>query len=544
MLEERFSAFVNDAIRQYWNQPALSDYAGDTQTFGEIASRIRKIHQFMSASGIKQGDKIALVGKNSAQWCVIYLAVTTYGAVIVPILPDFREEDLHGIIHHSDSRLLFAGDPVMGTIDLSKLPLIEGLIHLETMAGTWFRSAEIETIWHDSARSAPIASASDYHPEEIPNDRLAVISYTSGTTGNAKGVMLTHNALAANIRYGQRHMPLHSGDPIVSFLPLAHTFGCAFEFLFPFSLGCHVTILTKTPSPQIIMKAFQEIRPALILSVPLVIEKIFKKQLLPVISKPLMRVLIATPVVNKLILKKINKKLTNVFGGRFKEIVIGGAPLNYQAERFFKKMSFPYTVGYGMTECGPLISYADWQSIPLQSSGRVIDTLELTIDSPDPYNTVGEIMLKGENIMLGYYKNPEATEEVLDSEGWLHTGDLGILNRDGFLFIKGRSKSMFLGADGKNIYPESVESVFNNKPGVGESLLVQRGDKLVVLIYPDPDYLQKHHLKEDSIKALFEEYRRTVNHHLPVHVHVNGVEVQKEEFQKTPKRSIRRFLYQ
>lgn len=543
MLEERFTSYVNGSIRNNWLQPALSDYSGSSYTYGEVAGKIYRIHRFFKETGIEQGDKIALVGKNSAQWCVVYIAVTTYGAVIVPILPDFREEDLHGIIHHSDSVMLFAGDPLANAIDLSKLPLVKGLIHLEKMEGIWFRRQEDQSIWKNSRKEDGFMEMMDFAPEEIPNDRLAVISYTSGTTGNAKGVMLTHNALAANIRYGQRHMPLKSGDPIVSFLPLAHTFGCAFEFLFPFSLGCHITILTKTPSPQIIMKAFQEIRPALILSVPLVIEKIYKKQLLPVISKPIMKALIWLPFVNKLILSKVRKKLVAVFGGRFKEIVIGGAPLNHQAERFFKKIRFPYTVGYGMTECGPLISYADWKSIPLQSSGRCIDTLTLKIDSSDPLNIVGEILIKGENVMLGYYKNEEATHEVLDAEGWLHTGDLGIIDEQGFLYIKGRCKSMFLGPDGKNIYPESVESVFNNKEGVGETLVVHRDDKLVALIYPDPDYLQKHPMNEEVLMAFFEEHRKTVNHHLPSHIHVNKIEIRHDEFLKTPKRSIRRFLY-
>jgi long-chain acyl-CoA synthetase len=543
MLQERFTAFILDGIRSNWAKQALSDYQGESFSYGQTGETIHRLHNFFKAAGIQEGDKIALIGKNSAKWCMLYLAVTTYGAVIVPVLPDFREDDLHEIINHSDSIMLFTGDPVTEKINLDKLPAIKSWVRIEDFTAKWFQDAKVAADW-DKWMTAPVEiDAESFNFQIVDNDKLAVISYTSGTTGNAKGVMLHHNSLAANLRYAQHNMPLNPGDPIVSFLPLAHTFGGAFEFLFPFSLGCNITILTKTPSPQIIMKAFQEIRPSLILSVPLVIEKIYKKQLIPVISKPVIKIILAIPLLNKLILNKVKKKLTAVFGGRFRELVIGGAPLNHAAERFFKKMKFPYTIGYGMTECGPLISYADWKSIPLQSSGRVIDTLEWKIDSNDQAKEVGEIMVRGENVMRGYYKNEAATREILDDDGWLHTGDLGLIDKAGFVYIKGRSKSILLGPSGKNIYPEPIESMFDNLAGVGETLVVQRDTKLIALIYPDQDFVQKEGLGKEQIKELFEQHKKTVNARLPHNIHVIGVEIRDEEFLKTPKRNIRRFLY-
>jgi long-chain acyl-CoA synthetase len=377
----------------------------------------------------------------------------------------------------------------------------------------------------------------------ISNDKLAVISYTSGTTGFSKGVMLNHNSLSANVRYAQEHMPLKPGDPIVSFLPLAHTYGCAFEFLFPFSIGCHITILSKTPSPQIIVQAFKEIKPRLILSVPLVIEKIFKKQLLPVISKPKMKALLAIPGINLILHKKIKAKLVETFGGRFHEIVIGGAAFNPDAEKFFKKIGFKFTVGYGMTECGPLISYASWDTTRLGASGRAVDTLEVTIDSPDPEKLVGEIILRGENVMMGYYKNEKATREMIDENGWMHTGDLGVIDREGNIYIKGRSKSMILGPSGKNIYPEEIEAIINNKNYVVESLVINENDKMVALVYPDFEMMKQNNITEEQLQEILDTYKKEVNERLPDFMNVSKFRIHKEEFAKTPKRSIKRFLY-
>lgn len=540
MLKENFTRYILQSIEENWEKQALTDYEGETFTFGEVASRISRFHTFYRNFGLHEGDKVALVGKNSSRWGIVYLSVVTYGAVIVPVLPDFKEDDLHEIVAHSDATLLFAGESFLDKVDYNRLPAIRATIALESFSMVWAKIPEDLLLLESSSESL---SREQFSVPEVPNDRLAVISYTSGTTGNTKGVMITHNALAANVRFAQNHMPLKPGDPIVSFLPLAHTFGGAFEFLFPFSLGCHITILTKTPSPQIIIRAFQEIKPALVLTVPLVIEKIFVKQILPVISKPLMKVLLAVPLLNLVIRSKIRKKLIHVFGGRFHEIVIGGAPLNHQAERFFRKIRFPFTVGYGMTECGPLISYAAWTENPLLASGRAIDTLEVKIDSHDPYREVGEIMVKGENVLPGYYKNEKATREILDDEGWLHTGDLGLLDKKGFVYIKGRSKSMFLGSNGRNIYPENIESTFGTKHGIAETLVVQRGEKLVALIYPDKEYQHKEKLTDEQLKELLEQHRKAVNNHLPSYIHIAEVEIRDTEFQKTPKRNIRRFLY-
>ena len=393
------------------------------------------------------------------------------------------------------------------------------------------------------SESYPELRKEDIKFSDISNDKLAVISYTSGTTGFSKGVMITHNSLAANVRYAQNNMPLKPGDPLVSFLPLAHTYGCAFEFLFPFTIGCHITILTKTPSPQILIQAFKEIKPRLILSVPLVIEKIFKKQLLPVISKPHMKILLAIPGMNRILYKKIREKLTETFGGEFKEIVIGGAAFNADAEKFFKKINFRFSVGYGMTECGPLISYASWDTTKLGASGRAVDTLEVTIDSPDPENIVGEIILRGENVMTGYYKNEKATREMIDDKGWMHTGDLGVIDKEGNIFIKGRSKSMILGPSGKNIYPEEIEAVINNKDYIVESVVISVDNKLIALVYPDYEMMKRDNISEEQLIEILEKTRKEVNERLPDFMAVSKFRIHPEEFAKTPKRSIKRFLY-
>jgi long-chain acyl-CoA synthetase len=392
-------------------------------------------------------------------------------------------------------------------------------------------------------KAFPVLRQDDIKFSDVSNDQLAVISYTSGTTGFSKGVMITHNSLASNVRYAQNNMPLRPGDPLVSFLPLAHTYGCAFEFLFPFTIGCHITILSKTPSPQIIIQAFKEIKPRLILSVPLVIEKIFKKQLLPVISKPHMKILLAIPLVNRILYKKISEKLVETFGGEFKEIVIGGAAFNADAEKFFKKLHFRFSVGYGMTECGPLISYASWDTTKLGASGRAVDTLEVKIDSPDPENIVGEIILRGENVMAGYYKNEKATREMIDENGWMHTGDLGIIDKGGNIFIKGRSKSMILGPSGKNIYPEEIEAFINNKDYIVESVVISVDNKLVALVFPDYEMMKRDNITEEQLSDILDKSRKELNERLPEFMAVSKFRIHPEEFAKTPKRSIKRFLY-
>jgi long-chain acyl-CoA synthetase len=547
MIQERLIGYIEQSIKQNWEIEALSNYKEKGYSYREIAEKILKLHILFKGSGIKEGDKIALVGRNSSNWCIIYLAAVTYGAVIVPILPDFKPDDLTNIINHSDSKLLFVDDKIHDLLDLTKMSEIIGVFSLDDfrmmISGDQAIKESFSSLEEKYSNSFPELKKEDIKFSDISNDHLAVISYTSGTTGFSKGVMITHNSLAANVRYAQNNMPLKSGDPVVSFLPLAHTYGCAFEFLFPFTYGCHITILSKTPSPQIIIQAFKEIKPRLILSVPLVIEKIFKKQLLPVIGKPHMKILLSVPLLNKILYKKINEKLTETFGGEFKEIVIGGAAFNPDAEKFFKKLKFKFSVGYGMTECGPLISYASWDTTKLGASGRAVDTLEVTIDSPDPENVVGEIILKGENVMTGYYKNEKATREMFDDNGWMHTGDLGVIDKDGNIFIKGRSKSMILGPSGQNIYPEEIEAVINNKDYIVESVVILVDNKLIALVFPDYEMMKRDNISEEQLIEYLNKTKKEVNERLPEFMAVSKFKIHSEEFAKTPKRSIKRFLY-
>jgi long-chain acyl-CoA synthetase len=547
MIKERLVGYIEQSIKQNWDIEALSNYKEKGLSYKEIAEKIIKFHIFFKDAGIKEGDKIALVGRNSANWCMVYLATVTYGAVIVPILPDFKPEDLTNLINHSDATIMFVDDKILETLDSTKLPAIIVMISLEDFSLISAVNTELKKNY-SGLEGKFIKAYPDLKPEDIKfsdisNDKLAVISYTGGTTGFSKGVMISHNSLAANIRFAQTHMPLKPGDPLVSFLPLAHTYGCAFEFLFPFTFGCHITILSKTPSPQIIIQAFKEIKPRLILSVPLVIEKIFKKQLLPVISKPHMKILLAIPGINKILHKKMREKLNEAFGGEFKEIVIGGAAFNPEAERFFRKIGFRFSVGYGMTECGPLISYTSWDTTKLGASGKPVDTLEVTIDSSDPLTQMGEIILRGDNVMLGYYKNEKATREIIDEKGWMHTGDLGIMDKENNVYIKGRSKSMLLGPSGKNIFPEEIEAVINNMDYIAESIVISEDNKLVALIYPDFEMMKKNNISEEQLIPILEQTRKSVNERVPEFMAVHKFRIHPEEFAKTPKRSIKRFLY-
>lgn len=547
MIRERLIGYIEQSIKQNWDIEALSNYMEKGYSYKEIASKILKLHLFFKEAGIKEGDKIALVGRNSANWCIVYLATVTYGGVIVPILPDFKPDDLSNLINHSDSRILFVDDKIYESIDLNKIPLISGVVSLDDFKLINGGNAQVKEAFATNEekyqKAYPVLNQEDVKFSGITNEKLAVISYTGGTTGFSKGVMISHNSLAANIRFAQNNMPLKPGDPVVSFLPLAHTYGCAFEFLFPFTIGCHITILTKTPSPQILIQAFKEIKPRLILSVPLVIEKIFKKQLLPVIGKPHMKILLAIPGINMLLHKKIREKLEVTFGGRFKEIVIGGAAFNAEAERFFKKIGLRFSVGYGMTECGPLISYASWDSTKLGASGRAVDTLEVAIDSPDPQKHIGEIILRGENVMSGYYKNEKATREMIDDKGWMHTGDLGVIDKEGNIFIKGRSKTMLLGPSGKNIFPEEIEAVINNMDYITESLVISEDNKLIGLIFPDFEMMKRDNISEEKLVTILDETRKSVNERIPDFMAVHKYRIHPEEFVKTPKRSIKRFLY-
>jgi len=547
MIKERFISYVEESIKKNWDIEALSNYHEKEFTYKEIAAIMVKHHIAFREYGVQEGDKIVLLGRNSANWCAMYLAVVTYGAVVVPVLPDFKPEDLHNIINHSDAKLLYIDDKIWELLNPEKIKEIQFVKSLDTFNMIMSRSDKLTAIHNaleDSfAKAYPTFGPADIKFSDIDNEKLAVLSYTSGTTGFSKGVMIPHRSLAANIKYAQHNMPLNPGDPVVSFLPLAHTYGCAFEFLFPFTYGCHITILTKTPSPQVLIQAFNEIRPRLILSVPLVIEKIYKKKLLPVINKPAMRVLLKVPGINRILFKKVREKLETSFGGQFKELVIGGAAFNADAEKFFRKIGMRFAVGYGMTECGPLICYDGWRTARLGSCGKSVDALEVKIDSPDQEKTVGEIILRGDSVMLGYYKNENATREVIDADGWMHTGDLGVIDRDGYLYIKGRSKDMLLGPSGKNIYPEEIESLINTYNYITEAVVISEDNKLIALIYPDHEALKADNISEDGIAAILDGIRKDVNNRLPEYMAVNKFRVHHEEFAKTPKKSIKRYLY-
>ncbi len=549
MIKENLVNYFETAIKENFELPALSDYNGGTYTFKEVAEQIQKFHIIFEKTGLKKGDKIALIGKNAANWGIAYLAVITYGTVVVPILPDFLPKDVHYIVNHSESKVLFAANNIWDKLEIDDMYDLQYVFGLEDLMLLHSRNKEIENVVNGIdedfvKKYSDGFTAEHFNLPTIPNDELAEISYTSGTTGFSKGVMLLHNSLAANVRFARNNMPLQSGDKIVSFLPLAHAYGLAFEFLFPFSLGCHITFLTKTPTPAIITKAFQEIRPRLILSVPLVIEKIYKKKILPVIKKAPLSFLLKIPLINLLLHKKVLAGVSEGFGGNFVEVVVGGAALSDEIEGFFRTIGFPITVGYGMTECGPLVAYAPANEAKKGSCGRAVDTLEIKVDSPDPQHEVGEILMRGENVMVGYYKNKEATDQAIDKDGWLHSGDLGIIDEDGFIFIKGRSKNMLLGPSGQNIYPEEIESMINNRACVAESLVVQRNGKLIALIVPDEEVVKALQLSDKGLEEKLEHYRKELNKHFPSYMSVSRMHLHKEPFAKTPKQSIKRFMYQ
>ncbi|GJM62867.1 AMP-binding protein [Persicobacter diffluens] len=539
---------IQFSLKNYADLPALSDYQQKSMTYEEVGKTIAKLHLYFELFEINPGDKIALIGKNSGHWANIYLATLTFGAVIVPILPEFKAEDSERIIHHSDAQLLFIEDHFFDQMETAHLPQLKAIFNLSEFE-LLYSQKNFENLHDNYERQLKFKYPNGINVQELdfripePED-LAVISYTSGTTGFSKGVMLPHRSLNGNIEFARDNMPLKSGNRIVSFLPLAHTYGCAFEFLFPFTLGCHITFLTKTPAPKIIMKAFAEIQPHLILSVPLIIEKIYKTKIVPALQKPMTAFLMKMPILKSIVHQKIKQQLMEVFGGNFKELIIGGAAFNPEAEKFFRLIKFPFTIGYGMTECGPLIGYASWDTTVLGGSGRPVDALEVKIDSPDPEHTIGEIICRGSHLMLGYYKNPEATQATIDQDGWLHTGDLGLMDAQNNILIKGRSKSMILGPSGKNIFPEEIESLLLNMPMVAEALVVDRNGKLTALVYFDHAEMEQNHLGENQIPALLQQYKKAVNQKLPGYMQIKDIKLQVEAFEKTPKRNIKRFLYQ
>jgi long-chain acyl-CoA synthetase len=548
MGQETLVGLIGESIRTNWTRRALSDWEGVTLTYGQVAERVAYLHELFKACHVEPGDKVALLGRNSTAWGVTWMAAVTYGAAIVPILPDFRPDDIHHIVNHSDAVLLFSADSLFTGLDASQMRELKAVVSLGDFRVLASRKESVARSLADLAARlpgarVPLGDSTRLERSPVGGEQLAAIVYTSGTTGFSKGVMLPHRSLLANMRYAQANMPLEPGDTIVSFLPLAHAFGVAFEFLFPFLSGCSITFLAQTPSPQVILKAFGQIRPRLILSVPLVIEKIYAKRLRPILEKETTKLLMKLPPVRRILDRKIREKLIGVFGGRFREIVIGGAALNGDVERFFRRIDFPFTCGYGMTECGPLISYAGWKEHRTPGVGRAVDTLEVRVDSADPSAVPGEILVRGANVMTGYYKNAEATAAAIDAEGWLHTGDLGVIDRDGFIFIRGRSKTMFLGASGHNIYPEEIEAKLNSLPFVGESLVLERGGKLCALVYPDFERVDLVKLHERDLGARMEKNRLALNRTLPAWAAISRIDIYSEEFQKTPTKKIKRFLY-
>lgn len=548
MIEERFIQIYQDSFRKNWDLPALTDYSTqNTLLYKELAEEIAKVHILLQKCGIKKGDKIALVGKNTPQWCIVYMATITYGAVLVPILQDFNPQDLCHIVNHSDSVLLFINDSIWAHIDPTALSQIRAAISIDKSNCLFQRDGEkidqfLAGLDDDFIATYP----QGFTPEDIvyadnSNEELAIINYTSGTTGFSKGVMLSGNNLAGNVMFGVRSHLHYRGSRCLSFLPLAHAYGCAFDFLVPLAVGSHITLLGKIPSPKILIKALAEVKPHLIICVPLVLEKIYRKRLHPLINKPLMRIALRIPIVNTLIFNKINKGLIQALGGSFEEVIVGGAPLNAEVESFLRKIKFPFTVGYGMTECAPLISYTPHREFIAFSSGRTLHGYVETKTIPE--GSTGEICVRGEHVMIGYYKNEKATRDVIDSEGWLHTGDVGSISHDGTIFIKGRSKTMLLGANGQNIYPEIIEAKINNMPYVAESLVVERNNKLVALIVPDYEALSTDELEESQLDKIMEENRIQVNTMVAPYEKITAIKIHREEFEKTPKRSIKRYLY-
>ncbi len=539
MIKENLTEYFENTIIKNWDKTSLQDYENTGLTFGELAGQIERLHNLFREHGLQKGDKVALMGKNSANWGTIYIATVTYGGVIVPLLQDFKPKDVYNLINHSNSKLMFTSDFLLDNFDFSEFNTLQTLYSLDSFNIVHnFYDKEIKI-----DNNLKVSSKEDFKLTRIENSELAAILYTSGTSGQPKGVMLSHNSLAANVRYARANMPLESGDRIVSFLPLAHCYGAAFEFLFPFTLGCTIIFLGKLPSPQIILKAFSEIKPRLILSVPLVIEKIYKNKIKPTIDKPIVKTFMKLPVLRKVIYNKVLNQLKEAFGGEFKEVVIGGAKMNREVETFLRKIGFNFSIGYGMTECGPLITYDGYKTTKIYSAGKVVDHLEMKINSKEK-GKVGEIWIKGESVMLGYYKNPEETAKAIDDDKWLHTGDLGIIDEDGYLFIKGRSKSMILTGTGQNVYPEEIESRFNNFPLVSEIVVISRNSQITALIYPEKDKINKHDLNQKQIDKIFENYRKRANEDLPTFMQVNKIVLQENEFEKTPKKSIKRYLYE
>ena len=548
-ISPHFNQCLADSIREFWEMPALSDYGVNTMQYKDVARNIEKWHILFEKAGINPGDKIALCGRNQSRWGVAFFAILTYGAVAVPILHEFHPNQVHDIVNHSESRLLFVGDMVWKKLDVKQMPELLGVIS-NTDDSLLFSSSKKLTEAHEHlnelfGQKYPkkfLPQNIHYHQDQP--EELCIINYTSGTTSNSKGVMIPYRAIWSNMRFAYEVFGDHAqaGDAILSMLPMAHTYGMSFEFIYEFTAGVHVNFLTKMPTPAILLKALADVRPAVLIVVPLILEKIVKKAVLPKVQDPIIGRLMKTPVVGRVIKRKICEGIREAFGGRFYEVIVGGSAMNQEIEELLHDIGFNYTIGYGATECAPILAYEDWHNFVPGSCGKAAPRMELRIDSPDPHRIPGEILARGMNVMLGYYKNEEATRETL-RDGWYHTGDLGIIDRDGNVFIKGRSKNMLLGANGQNIYPEEIEDKLNSLPMVAECIVIQKGEKIYGLVYPDMEACQKQGMTAEAIADLMEENRQTLNRQLPAYEQIAGIKVMKEEFEKTPKKSIKRFLY-
>lgn len=546
-----FNQFIQQSIIENWHRDALTDFQGSTLQYHDVARKIEKLHIMFENSGVVEGDKIALAGRNSAAWAAAFLAILTYGAVAVPILHEFTADQIHNIVNHSDAKLLFVGDVVATQIDAEEMPKLEGIIYIPDYSLVLSRTQKL-TFAREHLNELFGKKYPKYFREEHVNyymdtdpDELALINYTSGTTGFSKGVMLPYRALLGNYNFavdamGNKFKP---GDHMISILPMAHMYGLSFEFLFEFMQGGHIYYLSRVPSPMIIAQAFAEVKPKIIIAVPLIIEKIIRKKVLPKIDDPKIRLLLKLPGINRKIFEKVCDEVTNAFGGNFYQVIVGGAAFNQDVEAFLNHIGFRYTVGYGATECAPIICYADYKDFVPGSCGKAALGMQVRIDSSNPETVPGEILVKGPNVMLGYYKNEEATQASIDADGWFHTGDLGLMDANGNVFIKGRSKNMLLGSNGQNIYPEEIEDKLNSMNMVSESVVIQDRDKLVGLVYPDYDDAKQQGYSKEKLSEIMEENRKLLNETLPAYCRISSIELRDEEFAKTPKRSIRRYLY-
>lgn len=544
-----FNEALEQSVKKNWNRNSLSDYGEVTYQYKDVARIIGKLHILFEEVGIKKGDKIALCGRNQSKWGIAFLATITYGAVAVPILPDFHPEQIHQITNHSESRLLFAADHIWKKIDPKEMPNLIGILGVEDYQVLEARDKTLATTRQNLNKLFGEKYPDSFRPEHISYHRdereeLCMINYTSGTTSNSKGVMIPYRAIHSNVLFGMEKLghELKAGDRMLSMLPMAHMYGLAFEFMYEFTTGVHVSFLTKMPTPAILLKALSEIKPKIIVCVPLILEKIVRKAVLPKIKDPKIRILMNIPIVGDQIKKRICQGMQEALGGNFYQAIVGGAAINAEIENLLKDIGFNYCVGYGATECAPILAYEDWKVFKKGSCGKAAPRMTLKIDSPDPENVPGEILAKGDNVMLGYYKNEEATETTL-IDGWYHTGDLGIIDAEGNVFIKGRSKNMLLGANGQNIYPEEIEDKLNSLPMVAECVVIQKGEKLYALVYPDMEQVKSLNLSDEDVKSVMEQNRKDLNTQIPAYEQICGMKIMAQEFEKTPKRSIKRFLY-